>query len=624
MQATQSTPTYAGSNEEQRIAEEVFTQARFHGRYFSAVAPIALKREGVLAFLASQHKDMDEKTLAKRLDAAMAKNAAIFARAETDDGVVTFITTTEGTPPVEQSEDLGHTLRKRFMDPVAAPPSPPPAPRKPAPMIAEGWAQRPVFADLADDLDGADANDSTPESVAEIEAVPTSTPGIPALEPTTPPTGGEDVLVAAIPLPTEAIAPAPSPAPDVPLAAPAAPIEALLAEQSAEAVGVALAARLASDDRFVTFGDRFFPEDMVDRYSRGDLRRIREYIVETNEPLSDEQLLQGLFNRRTNDPSYDAARFSINYRLSREKREFEFVGTRDSRLWSTVGLAPLGTTLRKASELGTDYRYLLDEPAEEVGASVTHIVTFFEWAYGLLPLDGTLAGFFPAEYLDDQKTATIRFEVPQLYATFLAELRYPTGNRGGYLAGFDEFYRENILPGTVLTIERTPNNNGQYVVRYTPASAREERVLQIDERRNRYVFRAQQITTEVDGGWLLSEGRYPNLNNVKPLDDKERRRVDVVVGAAFERAAENVGTKGEPRYWSAPEELLPVVNIERPFSLRALREVVESPQYPQFVADSDTPGAFFYEPPVKEKVASGGKKRSARNQEEDEDEDEEF
>ena len=82
-----------------------------------------------------------------------------------------------------------------------------------------------------------------------------------------------------------------------------------------------------------------------------------------------------------NDPTYDAARFSINYRLSREKREFEFVGTRDSRLWSTVGLAPLGTTLRKASELGTDYRYLLDEPAvEEPGATVTHVLTFFEWA----------------------------------------------------------------------------------------------------------------------------------------------------------------------------------------------------------------------------------------------------
>lgn len=619
MQATQSTLTYAGSDEEQQIAEQVYTQARFHGRYFAATAPIVLKREGLLGFLASQHKGVDAETLGQRLDAAMKKNAAIFARAETDDGVVTFITTTAGTPPVVVVEDLGHTLRKRFMDPVAAPPPPPAAPKKPAPMIAEGWSQRPVFTDLADDLDGPD---STQETVAAIEAAPTSAPGIPALEPEVIPTGGEDVVVAATPLPTESIAPAPSPAPDVPLAA---PVEVTLAAQPTEAVRAALAAQLAGDDRFVSFGDRFFPEDMVDRYSRGDLRRIREYIVEMNEPLSDEQLLQGLFNRRTNDPSYEAARFSINYRLSREKREFEFVGTRDARLWSTTGLAPLGTTLRKASELGTDYRFLLDEPAEEAGAAATHVVTFFEWAYGLLPLDGTLAGFFPAEYLDDQKTATVRFEVPQLYVTFLAELRYPTGSRGGYLAGFDEFYRENVLPGSVLTIERTPNNNGQFIIRYGTVPAREERTLQIDERRNRYVFRPQQITTEVDAGWLLSEGRYPNLNNVKPLDDKERRRVDVVVGAAFERAAENVGTKGEPRYWSAPEELLPVVNIERPFSLRALREVMESPQYPQFVADTDTPGAFFYEPPTKEKAASGSKKRSARNQEEEElDEDEEF
>jgi len=621
MQATHSTLTYAGSDEEQQIAEQVYTQARFHGRYFAATAPIALKREELLGFLASQHKGVDAETLGQRLDAAMKKNAAIFARAETDDGVVTFITTTVGTPPVAVVEDLGHTLRKRFMDPVAAPPPPPAAPKKPAPMIAEGWSQRSVFADLADDLDGAD---STQETVAAIAAAPTATPGIPALEPEVTPTGGEDVVVAATPLPTESIAPAPSPAPDPPLAAPAAPVEVTLAEQPVGAVRAALVEQLARDDRFVAFGDRFFPEDMVDRYSRGDLRRIREYIVETNEPLSDEQLLQGLFNRRTNDPSYDAARFSINYRLSREKREFEFVGTRDARLWSTTGLAPLGTTLRKASELGTDYRYLLDEPAEEAEAAVTHVVTFFEWAYGLLPLDGTLVDLFPAEYIEDQKTATIRFEVPQLYATFLAELRYPTGSRGGYLAGFDEFYRENVLPGSVLTLERTPNNNGQFIIRYGTVLAREERTLQLDERRNRYVFRPQQITTEVDEGWLLSEGRYPNLNNVKPLDDKERRRADVVVGAAFERAAENVGTKGEPRYWSAPEELLPVVNIERPFSLRALREVMESPQYPQFVADADTPGAFFYEPPIKEKAASGSKKRSARNQEEELDEDEEF
>ena len=503
------------------------------------------------------------------------------------------------------------------MDPIAAPPPPAAPPPKPAPMIAGGWSQRPVFPELLDE----------PES-GEIDALESiaPTPGIPPLEPATPPTGGEDIVVAAAPTAADTITPAPSPAPLTPLEAPVAPSAAAttLGDVDEEQVRAALAARLEQDDRFVSFGDRFFAEDMVDRYSRGDLRRVREYITETNEPLSDEQLLQGLFNRRPNDPTYDAALFSINYRLSREKREFEFVGTRDARLWSTTGLAPLGTTLRKASELGTDYRFLLDEPTGEAGASVTHVVTFFEWVYGLLPLDGTLRDFFPKAYMEDQKTATIRFEVPQLYATFLAEVRYPTGNRGGYLVGFDEFYRENVVPGSVLTIERTPNNDGQFVIRYAAITAREERILQVDERRNRYVFRPQELAQQTDDAWLLSEGRYPRLNNIKPLDDKERRRLDTVIGTAFERAAENVGTKAEPRYWSAPEELLPVVNIERPFSLRALVEALESPQYPQFVADADTPGAFFYEPPTKEK-ASAGKKRSARDQEEEEpDEDEEF
>ena len=615
MQATQPTMTFAGTDEERQLAEQIFTLARFQGRFFPTTAPIRLKRDDLVGFLATQRKtsDGDRDALVALVEAAMRKNVTIFAREETDDGVVAFVTTRDGALPVAAVVDTSHTLAKRFMTPVAAPPPPVAAPRKPAPMIAEGWSQRPVFPELFDDAELGEAD--VVESVAP-------TPGIPALEPTAPPIGGEDVVVADAPTAADTSAPAASPAPEAPMAPPAA--LAPLDELSVEQVRAALAARLEPDDRFVSFGDRFFAEDMVDRYSRGDLRRVREYIAETNEPLSDEQLLQALFNRRPNDPTYEAARFSINYRLSREKREFEFVGTRDSRLWSTVGLAPLGTTLRKTSELGTDYRYLLDESAaEESGATVTHIVTFFEWAYGLLPLDGVLKGFFPTAYLEDQKTATIRFEVPQLYATFLAELRFPTGNRGGYLVGFDEFYRENVVPGTILTIERTPNNDGQFVIRYSTVTAREERVLQIDERRNRYLFRPQALAQHTDDAWLLTESRYPRLNNIKPLDDKERRRVDTVIGTAFERVAENVGTKAEPRYWSAPEELLPIVNIERPFSLRSLREALESPQYAQFIADDDTPGAFFYEPPAKEKAA-GSKKRSARNQEEDLDEDEEF
>lgn len=611
MQLMDAAPTFAGTDDEQQLIGQVYALARFQGRFFAARAPIRLKRDDLIAYLASQRQvaDGDREALGAQLDAAMAANANAFAREATDDGVITYITTRNGVAPAPAPEDTVHTLRERFMTVVEAPPPPPP-PKRTAPLIADGWSQRPTFTDLV------------PEPTDELVPVAPEVPAAPvAAQPEASPVA--DAVV-------EAVEPGPTPASEFPSAgappaavapvAPVAPPSLGLADVSAEELRAALARALEADDRVVSFGDRYFSEDLVDRYSRGDLRRIREYILEIGEPLADDQLLQEVFNRRPNDPTYDAARFSINYRLSREKREFEFVGTRDSRLWATTpGLAPIGTTARKASELGTDYRYLGDEPVVQVGDSVNHTLTFFEWAYGLLPLGGELGQLFPAPYLEDQKTAMIRFQVPQLYVTFLTELRYPTGNRGGYLVGFDEFYRENLLPGAVFAIERVPNNDGEYVIRYATTGTREVRTLQIDERRNRYVFRPQSVQVQTDDAWLLAEGRYPRLANVKPLDDRERRRADLVVGSAFERAAENVGSKAEPRYWSSPDELLPVVNIERPFSLRALREVLDSPQYAQFSEDPETPGTYFYEPPAKQ--SGGGKRRPARGQAEDEDED---
>jgi hypothetical protein len=604
MQVMQSAPTFVGTDEEQQLVGQIYDLARSQGRFFASRAAIRLKQDDLVAFLATQRKvaDGDRAALAAQIDAALSRNSAIFEREETDDGVVTYATTRGGTPPTAVIEDTVHSLPHRFMTVIEQLPPPPPAPKRTAPLIAEGWAQRPVFADLAGD--GLD--DLLPTEAAPVAEAPDEIVEAPVEEPLS-------VVAAEIP----AIEPAPSPAPIM------EPVAPTLAEVSSADLRAALAAALEADDRIVSFGDRYFSEDMVDRYSRGDLRRIREYITEIGEPLADEQLLQEVFNRRPNDPTYEAARFSINYRLSREKREYEFVGTGGARLWSTPGLAPIGTTLRKASELGTDYRYLGDEPVEEVGDSVSHTLTFFEWAYGLLPLDGTLGQLFPQPYLEDQKTAMIRFQVPQLYVTFLTELRYPTGNRGGYLVGFDEFYRENLVPGATFTIERVPNNDGEYVIRYATGGTRELRTLQIDERRNRYVFRPQSLQVQTDDSWLLTETRFPRLANLKPMDDRERRRTETVVGAAFERVAENVGTKTEPRYWSTPEELLPVLNIERPFSLRALREVLESPQYPQFSADPETPGAFYYEPPAK-KAAPAGKRRAARaDEDEEESEDEE-
>jgi hypothetical protein len=600
MQVTQPAPTYAGSDEERQLAEQIFQLVGLQGRFFAATAPIRLKRDELVGFLGGQkgYKRFSAATLAAHVDAAVAANPAVFAREETADGAVTYVTTRRGAAPAELLVDRLHTLAERFTTPVAAPPPPP---KKEAPRIADAWAHPLLVDDLGDE--GEPVEPAGPSAAtAPVEVAAVAPAASVAAEPAAPEPVAEPVVTS-----EPAVAAAPS-------------LDTLPADE----LRALLAAQLETDDRFVQFGNLYYAEEFVDRYSRGDLRRIREYILEVMEPVSDETLLQELFGRRPNDPVFDAARFSIDYRLSREKREFEFVGTSNSRLWAASGLAPFGTTLRKASELGQDYRLLHDEPAEEVGESVTHILSFYEWVYGVLPLDGATRNLFPPAYLDDQKTAVLRFDVPQLYATFLAELRYPTGNRGGYLVGFDEFYREQLVPGAIFAIERTPGNDGHFAIRFAATSAREERLLQIDERRNRFVYRPQALTVQVDAAWLLAESRYPRLANTKPLDDRERRRPEQVVGVAFERVAENLGSKTEPRYWSAPEDLLPIVNLERPFSLRALREVLESPQFPQFAADPDTPGAFFYEPPAKAAKEPAAKKRGKAVEDEVDEEDEDF
>src|SRR5690242_5073646 len=107
MQATQPTVTFEGSDEQRQLAEQIFTLARFQGRFFSATAPIRLQREQLVGFLLAQRKgsESDREALGAAIDAALAENTAIFAREETDDGVVNFVTTRGGTSPVPPEED---------------------------------------------------------------------------------------------------------------------------------------------------------------------------------------------------------------------------------------------------------------------------------------------------------------------------------------------------------------------------------------------------------------------------------------------------------------------------------------------------------------------------------------
>ncbi|HEV2527893.1 MAG TPA: hypothetical protein VGT61_05490 [Thermomicrobiales bacterium] len=363
-----------------------------------------------------------------------------------------------------------------------------------------------------------------------------------------------------------------------------------------DALAAAITQRLAADVRVATFNDQWMTEDRVPRLSRGDLRRIKEYIQEQEQPLTDDVLVQDVLGVRPNSPDFDLMRFAINYRLSREHRDYDFVGTGQQRFWSTSTLPQIGTTRRKPNELGTDYRFLLEElpeqPEYRSTDSVLHVVSFFEYYHGLLPYDAEIQALLPAPVLPDQRTAMLTFETPQSYTTFLVELRYPTPNRGGFILGLDDFFGENLVPGALIQIQRT-DNDGHYHVEFLPAANQSARLLELDERRSqRYAFHEVQYGCEVEDTMLLTEDRFAGLNGQRPVEDKVRRRPESLVAAVFERIGQKIG----PGYSAPFADLFAAVNVERPFSETLLRRVLETDETGAFAKDPDHDDAYSFVP----------------------------
>jgi hypothetical protein len=331
-------------------------------------------------------------------------------------------------------------------------------------------------------------------------------------------------------------------------------------------------------------------EDRVLRLGRNDIRRIKEYITEQEQPLTDATLAQDVLNVRPNSADFGAVQFAVNFRLSKEHREFDFVGTNDQRFWSTSSLPQIGTTRRKPNEIGTDYRFLVDEVPETVSphtlGSVSHVISFYEYTLGLLPYDEDMQRLLPKQVLAEQRSVVLTFEIPQLYTTYLVELRYPTPNRGGFLLGLDDFYAESLVPGALVAVNAT-ENDGHYKVEFLTGSSNSARLLDLDDRRSpRYHFRPTSYTCEVAPEWLISEDRFPTLGNEKPLDEKIRRRPDGVVEVTFER----VGIEDGDSYVSTFDELLAAANIERPFSETLLRTTLDA--HPRIT--SDGAGTYTY------------------------------
>jgi hypothetical protein len=590
-------PNFIGSAEQQALAEQIFQVMRTQGSLFATDAPIRQTLGNLADFFASQRKS-DPAKVREEIDAALRENQAIFTREEREDDVCYVISRLGAYRP--RSEDRSHMFKRRFYEPdnplpvddisVVVTTTRPALTTVEPVFISDYWQQQAGLPTITA-IPSAEAAEEVDEAM-EVPAVELDEESAEQAE--------EPVIAAPAAAQLNTLVALPNGV-QVDLRR---SVEELMGQYGPTLLAQFRAA-LENDAlrRIVVFGNDVFPEAGVANFGKNDLRRIRDYLTEVGEPVLDTQIIADVFYHNPRQADYEPFRFALNYRLNREK-DFEFVGVAGARLWSTKGLPVIGGKRIKASEMGQISSYLeedfddslADQSAESIRqtGTLSHILTFFEWEYGILPFTKALAALLPPPLLSDQRTAVLRFESPQHYTSSLVELRYPTGNRGGWLQGLEEFFHERLVPGALMTLARAEEPH-IFTMTYEEQPETEDRLLVLDEKKNKFAFANVSYYCLVDSDMLVNQQHYGRLRNLKSLPMNERRKADQVLEHVFETVGEPVGSRSEPRYHASTTDLHVALNALRPASSSYLEHLLGEGEF--FQPDETTPGAWFYTPP---------------------------
>jgi hypothetical protein len=594
-------PNFTGNAEQKALAAQIFQLMSAQGAFFASDSPIKQTLTNLADFIAVQRK-ADRAKVVQEIDSALSKNNAVFAREEREDDVIYVISRLGVYRP--RLDENTHMFKQRLYEPenplpvddisVVVTTTRPALTTVEPVFISDYWQQQAGLTPVA-------PSDDEQEDVIELQDAVEVAPVVEE------PIAAEEVVEAAAPV-IEKPVPAGAGMQNTVITLPNG-VQIDLRRPVADLIGqygptllAQFRAALDNDPlrRIVTFGTDAFPEAAVESFGKNDLRRIRDYLIETGEPMLDSQIIADIFYHNPRQNDYETFRFALDYRLSREK-DFEFVGVDGSRLWSTKGLPAIGTKRVKASEMGQLTGYLEegfdDSTAEQSVESIrstgtlSHVLTFFEWEYGALPYTKALAALLSAPLLPDQRTAVLRFESPQHYSSTLAELRFPTGNRGGWLQGLEEFFHEHLVPGALITLSRTAEPH-IFTLTYEEQAETTDRLLILDEKKNKLAFANVSYYSAVDEDMLVNQQQYGRLRNLKSLPMSDRRKADVTLEHVFETVGEPVGTRSEPRYEATLGQLYVALNVLRPVSREYLAHLLGEGD--EFEQDGDR---WSYTPP---------------------------
>jgi hypothetical protein len=584
---------FAGSAEEQALARRIFEVMVGQGSLHARDALIRQSIDNLAAFFAQQDQTTAEQ-IKPRIEAALAANSAIFAREERNE--TTFVVTSRRGASTARPGDQRHTFAQRLYEPVRPLPvedinnivttvRPPLTTVEPV-QISNYWRtlagqtvsdEQLVVPQVEEPVEQAAAAPPVEQELAApVQEVPVEAAPAPAKRPA--------ISNTAIVLSDGTVV-------DLKGSVPS------LMEQFGETLKAEVAAAFSEDPlrRVLSFGNTYYVSDALPNFGKNDLRRIRDYIVEQGEPVTDVAVLSDVYRERPGTNSFEVFRFGLNYRLSREK-DFEFVGTEGQQLWSAKGLPAIGSKRVKASDLGQFYAYQIDgyDDSEAVTeGALSHYLSVFEWEYGVLPLNRAFASIMPAALLPEQRTVALRIEAPQHYSTYSAELRFATPTRGGWIWGLEDFFHEYLVPGTLLTLTPTEDPTS-FTIAYEEIGGVEEKLLHFEEKRNRFVFMPVTYYAAVDEDLLPSQRRHGKLRNLKALPMNDRKKAEQVIEHVFEVVGEQLGSKEEPMYWIQFNDLHLAVNVLRPISRPYLEHLLS--ENSAYYADEATVGAYYYKP----------------------------
>jgi hypothetical protein len=359
---------------------------------------------------------------------------------------------------------------------------------------------------------------------------------------------------------------------------------------SGDEIVSALRATLEKDpyERFAVFADMVAAKQDVRSFGKNEIRSIVDYIEnEVGAPVEDKDILVHVMRVSARAVDFEQQLFALNYRLH---KDLEFVGVPGVYMWATRKLLDKMSANRrfKASDMGSLFGYLEEGLDDSVAVDsieqiqsrgyVSHTLSFFEWDYGVLPLNRALAAILPAPIVSRQNTAVIRVEVPQLPGFhFDISVRFPMSGRGGWLQGFDSFFQDQeiLAPGATITLKRTGVAN-VIQLSFSEADQRIESLLYVDDskKKSKFAFREYSFACEVEEELLTTQSAIGRIRRIKFLELSERRNMQSLVERIFEAFGDEVGTRQAPAYQLSFEQLYLVTSAYRSVSRDFLRDTL--------------------------------------------------